>query len=115
MKYKCFFLSAMVVVGLLSSSICGVWAEVPTSPKIAYSSWRDGNLDIFLMNLDGSEEVRLTHHLARDSDPKWSPTGERMLFSSDRDGAPGDWDLYLMDADGSSVQRVFKKGGFSVM
>ena len=109
MEYRYFFLSAVVIVGLLSSSVCGVWAEAPTSPKIAYSSWRDGNLDIFLMNPDGSEEVRLTHHRAADADPKWSPTGERILFNSNRDGAPRDWDLYLMDADGSNVRRVFEK------
>ena len=88
---------------------CPVLAGAPASAKIAFSSWRDGNLDIYVMNPDGSEEVRLTHHLARDGSPKWSPTGEKNLFSSDRDGAPGDWDLYLMDADGSNVQRVFEK------
>ena len=109
MKRKCFFLFFLLSVALLDVSVCGVWAEAPTSPKIAYSSWRDGNMDIFLMNPDGSEEVRLTHHLARDSGPEWSPTGEKILFSSDRDGDPGIWDLYLMDADGSNVRRVFEK------
>ncbi len=94
---------------VLYASTCIVLAEVPVTAKIAYSSWRDGNMDIYLMNPDGSEEVRLTHHLARDGGPKWSPSGDRIIFSSDRDGAPGDWDLYLMDADGSNVQRVFKK------
>ncbi|RKU23111.1 hypothetical protein C6500_02380 [Candidatus Poribacteria bacterium] len=94
---------------MLYASTYLVFAEVPVSAKIAFSSWRHRNLDIYLMNPDGSEEVRLTHHLARDGGPKWSPTGEQILFSSDRDGAPGDWDLYLMDADGSNVRPVFKK------
>ncbi len=94
---------------VLYASTCPVFAEVPASAKIAFSSWRHRNLDIYVMNPDGSEEVRLTHHLSRDGGPKWSPTGEQILFSSDRDGAPGDWDLYLMDADGSNVRRVFKK------
>ena len=35
----------------------------------------------------------------------WSPTGEQILFVSDRGGAR---DLYLMDADGGNVRRVFK-------
>lgn len=109
MKYRYFFLSVMVIVGLLSSSVCGISAKAPATAKIVFSSWRGRNLDIYLMNPDGSEEERLTHHLARDGGPKWSPTGERILFSSDRDGAPGDWDLYLMDADGSNVRRVFEK------
>ncbi|MCE2416655.1 PD40 domain-containing protein [Candidatus Poribacteria bacterium] len=94
---------------VLYASTCPVFAKAPTTAKIAFSSWRHRNLDIYLMNPDGSEEVRLTHHLARDGGPKWSPSGDRIIFSSDRDGAPGDWDLYLMDADGSNVQRVFKK------
>ena len=112
MKHRYFFLSAVVIVGLLSSRVCGVWAEAPATAKIAFSSWRGRNLDLYLMNPDGSEEVRLTHHLARDIDPKWSPTGEHILFNSDRDGAPGDWDLYLMDADGSNVRRVFEKEAY---
>ena len=98
-----------MIVGLLSTSVSGVWAEAPTSARIAFSSWRGGNLDIYLINPDGSEEVRLTHHLARDSDPKWSPTGEHIIFSSDRNKRVGAWDLYLMDADGSNVRRVFGK------
>ena len=85
-KYRYFFLSAMVIVGLLSSSVCGMSAKAPATAKIAFSSWRGGNLDIYLMNPDGSEEVRLTRHLSRDGGPKWSPTGEQILFSSDRDG-----------------------------
>ena len=109
MKHKHFFLSAVVSFSLLSINICGIYAAAPATAKIAFSSWRHGNLDIYLMNPDGSEEERLTHHLARDGSPKWSPTGERIIFSSDRDGAPGDWDLYLMDADGSNVRRVFEK------
>ena len=109
MKYKRFFLSAVVSISFLNVSVCGIYAKVPATAKIAYSSWRDGNMDIYLMNPDGSDEVRLTHHLATDGGPKWSPTSEQILFSSDRDGAPGEWDLYLMDADGSNVRRVFEK------
>ena len=65
MKYKRFFLSAVVGVSLLSISVCEICAKAPTTAKIAYSSWRDGNMDIFLMNPDGSEEVQLTHDLRR--------------------------------------------------
>ena len=109
MKYKCFFLFAVVCVALLSVSTWSVCEGMPATAKIAFSSRRGGNLDIYLMNPDGSEEVRLTHDLANDRGPKWSPTGEHILFISDRDTAIGDWDLYLMDADGSNIRRVFKK------
>ena len=106
---KCFFLFFLLSVALLDISVYEVWAGAPTSAKIAFSSLRGGNMDIYLMNPDGSEEERLTHHLAWDSGPKWSPTGEKIIFSSDRDGDIGSGDLYLMDADGSNVRRVFEK------
>ena len=109
MRRKCFLLFFLLSVAALNINVYEVWAEAPPTAKIVFSSWRHRNLDIYLMNPDGSEEERLTHDLARDGGPKWSPTGERIIFKSDRDGAPGDWDLYLMDADGSNVRRVFKK------
>ena len=109
MRRKCFLLCFLLSVAAVDMGIYEVWAGAPTSAKIAYSSWRHRNMDIFLMNPDGSEEERLTHDLARDIGPKWSPTGEHILFYSDRDSAPGNWDLYLMDADGSNVRRVFEK------
>ena len=110
MRCQCFLLCFLLSVAALDIGIYEVWAGAPTSAKIAYSSWRDGNMDIFLMNPDGSEEVRLTHHRGADSDPTWSPTGKQILFVSNRwQRAWGPWDLYLMDADGSNVRRVFEK------
>ena len=109
MKSPDLLLLLVLSVAVLCVGAFPVLAEAPATSKIAFSSWRGGNLDIYLMNPDGSEEVQLTHHRRRDAGPKWSPTGEQILFDSDRDGAPGDWDLYLMNADGSNVRRVFPK------
>ena len=83
-----------------------VLAKAPDTAKIAFVSNRDGNREIYIMNPDGTEQVRLTQNFAVDLSPTWSPTGEEILFVSDRDGV---WDLYLMDAEGSNVRRVFKK------
>lgn len=60
------------------------------------------------MNPDGTEQARLTHNRAFDVSPMWSPTGEHILFTSDREGI---WDLYLMDADGKNVKRIFRELG----
>ena len=109
MKSPDLLLLLVLSVAVLCVGAFPVLAEAPATSKIAFSSWRGRNLDIYLMNPDGSEEVQLTHHRRRDAGPKWSPTGEQILFDSDQDGAPGDWDLYLMNADGSNVRRVFPK------
>ena len=93
---------------LMFGRVCQVFAEAPTTPKILFSSSRDGNYEVYMMNPDGSEQVNLTQHPADDLEAVWSPTGEEILFSSDRPGKRV-WDLYLMDPDGSNVRRVFKR------
>ncbi|RKU37951.1 hypothetical protein C6496_08150 [Candidatus Poribacteria bacterium] len=90
----------------LNASIPAVLAKAPDTAKIAFASTRDGNREIYVMNTDGSQQVRLTHNLADDLYSTWSPTGEQILFVSDRNG---ERDLYLMDADGTNVTRVFRK------
>ena len=105
MRDKCLFTLIVFSVVLLYVSTCPVFSKAPSTAKIVFVSARDGNREIYIMNPDGSEPVRLTRTSADDLDPAWSPTGEEILFVSDRDGVR---DLYLMDADGSNVQRVFK-------
>jgi Tol biopolymer transport system component len=54
--------------------------------RIAFQSERNGNTDIYVMNVDGSEEVRLTSDTSREVYPDWSPDGSKITFVSDRDG-----------------------------
>ena len=95
----------------LTVSVSSLFAEAPTTPKILFTSARDGNYEIYSMNPDGSEKVNITQHRASDMSAVWSPTGEQILFVSDRDGNRffEDRDLYLMNPDGSNVRRVFKR------
>ena len=46
---------------------------------------------------------RLTDDSASDLSPAWSPNGTRIAFHSYRDG---DWDIFLMNADGSNQRRL---------
>lgn len=91
---------------LFCFSVCQVSGQAPTRLKIVFNSTRDGNTEIYVMDTDGKEQVRLTQHPDADFQPVWSPTGEQILFVSNRDGVR---DLYLMDANGENVRRVFKK------
>ena len=71
--------------------------------KIAFASERDGNREIYVMNADGSNQTRLTNHLAVDDEPKWSPDGSKIAFHSRRDGND---EVYVMNADGSSQTNL---------
>ena len=73
-------------------------------PKIVFSSTRDGDSEIYVMESDGSKQVRLTIDPARDYDPSWSPDGERIAFVSDRER--GQEQIYVMDSDGGNPMRL---------
>lgn len=73
-------------------------AVSPDGGHLAFVRVTEGNADIWICRLDGSEPRRLTRHEARDSSPAWSPDGTRIVFSSTRSGGA---DLYVRLADGS--------------
>ena len=98
----------MITVVLTCEMVSPAFAKAPTTPKILFTSTQNGNYEIYIMNPDGSEQVNLTQHRASDVGAVWSPTGEQILFVSDRQGT-GVRDLYLMDPDGANVRRVFKR------
>ena len=101
-------LSVLSVV-MLSTNVCFVFAKAPTTAKILFGTYRDGNHEIYLMNPDGSEQLNLTNHRAADVGGVWSPTGEQILFESNRDRPVESLDIYLMDADGRNVRPMFEK------
>ena len=98
---------AISILFVLNLSVSPLFAEAPTTPKILFTSGVDGNYEVFIMNPDGSEQINLTRHRANDLQAVWSPTGEKILFVSDR--SRGVRDLYMMNPDGSNVRRVFRK------
>jgi Tol biopolymer transport system component len=75
--------------------------------KIVFASNRDGSMQIYVMNGDGSAITRLTSSGANDDYPRWSPNGTKILFQSDRDHPDtGYMDIYVMNLDGSGVTRL---------
>lgn len=80
-----------------------VWS--PDGKKIAFTSERRGNADIFIMNVSTIMVQQLTPNSpADDENPSWSPDGKMILFNSDRDNSGGE--IYLMDANGQNVVRL---------
>ena len=83
---------------------------VPDSDQFVFVSARDGNPEIYTVNIDGTGITRLTHNVAIEEFPSWSPDGQHIAFQSNRSGT---FEIYVMNVDGSNVvQRTFA-GGYS--
>jgi TolB protein len=70
-----------------------VWS--PDGSQLVFSSRRNGNMDLWLINADGTNRRRLTNHPANDRYPAWSPDGKQIAFASDRAGSSDIWILTL--------------------
>ncbi len=78
--------------------------------RIAFDSDRgaigNANHDIFSINPDGTNELRLTNAIGNDSEPSYSPNGGKIAFISWRDGNEFSGELYIMNSDGTNQRRL---------
>lgn len=93
---------------VLADGAVGYWqlnesAVGDPAGRIAFTSDRDGDYELYTMARDGSGVVQLTNNPANDSAPAWSPDGKRLAFYSDRDG---NGEIYVMNADGTGQVRL---------
>ena len=100
---RCLFLPLLALM-VTSDSIAQRF-----EPRIIFASNRNGNWDIFSMDVKGKNLVQLTEHEKSDEDPACSPDGRRIVFRSERDFKP---DLYVMDRDGNNVIRLTNDNDF---
>ena len=80
----------------------------PDGSKIIMSLAKDGNSDIYMMDLKSRVVTRLTTNSAIDTSPSYSPDGKKITFNSDRGGSQ---QIYVMDNDGRNQKRISNKGG----
>ncbi|MCB8981701.1 MAG: PD40 domain-containing protein [Ardenticatenaceae bacterium] len=72
-------------------------------PGLVFTSERDGNWEIYRMDADGSNVVRLTDTDISEGGADWSPDGRSVVFWSRRDGNA---DVYVMGADGRDPRNI---------
>ncbi len=108
----------------------GYDAEATVSPKgdkIVFTSLRNGDPEIYTMNLDGSNQTRLTFETGYDGGPFFSPDGSKIVFRASRpktDEQMADYndlvengyvrptalEIFVMDADGKNMKQITSLG-----
>jgi Tol biopolymer transport system component len=99
----------------------------PNGNKIAFTSMRDGDLDVYTMDLDGKNVKRLTNEIGYDGGPFWSYDSQWIVFranhpKTEKDIAdykallkenlirPTSLDIWVMKADGSGKRQITNNG-----
>lgn len=92
--------------GKLSHEEWPSWS--PDGQRIALSSTRDGNQEIYTVRPDGKDLKRLTSDPALDAHPCWSPDCKQVAFATNR---WGDLEIAVVNADGSQLTRLTQSPG----
>jgi len=96
---------------IIYSSTHKVDYQCPQRPEFSldyvWSLYRD--YDVFVSDSFGGSTKRLTRTEDYDGNASYSPTGNRVVFTSNRSG---DLELYLMNSDGSNVKQLTKAVGY---
>ncbi|ATX81653.1 WD40-like Beta Propeller Repeat [Mariprofundus ferrinatatus] len=80
----------------------------PDGKKVAFVRETDGNYDIWMQDIDGSDLMQLTSSQYGDFEPTWSPDGRKLAFVSNRDSG-GDvllTSIYVLDISTNRITRL---------
>lgn len=79
----------------------------PDSTQVVFASARDGNWEVYLIDIATGQEQRLTENPAIETAPVWSPDGRQIAFLSNREGT---WAVYVLEVKSGQVQRIIATG-----
>ncbi len=82
----------------------------PDGKKIVYVSCEDDDPEIFSMNSDGSDKIKLTNTDQRDEDPEITTDGRFILFSSKRN-PDMNAEIFIMNLDGNNQHPLTRSKG----
>jgi TolB protein len=78
----------------------------PDGKRIVFCCRRGGSdLEICVMNVDGTGQVQLTDNTIGDLTPSWSPDGKKIVFHR-RVGERGQFQLFVINADGTAEKQL---------
>jgi TolB protein len=99
-----------VVASFKGSNSAPAWS--PDGNTLAVVLSVEGGSQIFIISADGSgPRRRISNSNSIDTEPRYSPDGKWLYFTSDRGGSP---QIYRMSASGGEAQRVTFKGSYNV-
>lgn len=80
----------------------------PDGKRVAFVREHDGNYDIWVQDVDGSDLIQVTHSEYGDFEPAWSPDGKQIAFVSNRDykGEVTQTSIYVVNLDDYQLKRV---------
>ncbi len=80
----------------------------PDGRRIVFVRETNGNYDLWMQTIDGSELVQLTDSSFGDFEPQFSPDGSKLLFVSNRDydGTVTRTSIYMMDMKSFTITRL---------
>ncbi len=71
--------------------------------SLAFTSARDGNPEVYLMDADGTDQARLTSFPGNDYNPTWSPDDRKIAFERFDNGI---YDVYVVNPDGTGLTNL---------
>ena len=74
--------------------------------KYLYDANHDGDAEIWTMLADGTGQAKVLTQAGNDYEPKWSPSGTRIVFTGNPLSPGGDENVYIMNADGSGLTQL---------
>lgn len=88
------------------------WTEIDDDGGILTRTAVRTNKEIYVMNFDGTSQMRLTNTLENDDSPVWSRDGTKLLFRSDRERECCDSvaQIWVMNNDGSNQLNLSNNG-----
>ncbi|MFQ5355433.1 MAG: TolB family protein [Mariprofundaceae bacterium] len=80
----------------------------PDGKRIAFAREINGNYDLWMQNMDGSNLTQLTNSSYGEFEPAWSPDGKKLAFASNRDsnGHVLHTSIYIMDISSGRSRRL---------